>query len=212
MAATGREVRKTVIALALGRQRRGYGSLLSVLEGTMKREAWWSEVDATLAGTRYVVIGGVAVNSYMAPRPTIDLAIGVLPADLPAAEAAIEASGWRRLAPVRPTDPNLAGWAWSSPSAHELDIFSMSHPWAPTALADIAVSPRTDLPTLAIEYLVLMKITVGRTGDIADLSRMLGGRSAAELERIRAAVCRFQPDDLDDVEQLIRLGQLERDS
>jgi hypothetical protein len=61
-------------------------------------------------------------------------------------------------------------------------------------------------------HVVLMKMAVSRTTDIADLTRVLGGRSEEELREVREAVRRFGgPDDLDDLEQLIALGRLERD-
>jgi hypothetical protein len=41
---------------------------------------------------------------------------------------------------------------------------------------------------------------------------VLGGRSEEELREVRDAVRRFGgPDDVDDLEQLIALGKLERD-
>jgi hypothetical protein len=88
----------------------------------------------------------------------------------------------------------------------------MRHPWASTALRETRVDPRTGLPTLPVAYVVLMKMAVSRTTDIADLSRVLGARSDDELQQVRKAVRRFgDPDDIDDLEQLISLGRLERD-
>jgi hypothetical protein len=88
----------------------------------------------------------------------------------------------------------------------------MRHAWAPQALRETRSKPRTGLPTLPLAYVVLMKMTVSRTTDLADLTRMLGGRSEQELDVVRGAVRRFGgPDDVADLEQLIALGRLERD-
>jgi len=88
----------------------------------------------------------------------------------------------------------------------------MRHPWAPTAIRQAEVDPRTGLPTLPVAYVVLMKLVVSRTTDIADLARVLGARSDQGLQDIREAVRRFgDRDDADDLEQLIALGRLERD-
>ena len=148
----------------------------------------------------------------MAPRFTKDLDVGVLAADLGQAEAALEASGWRRTGSTRPTDTHLTGSTWADADGHELDLFAMRHPWASIALRDTRADPRTGLPTLPLPYVVLMKMAVSLTTDIADLTRVLGGRSDDELHEVREAVRKFGgPDDLDDLEQLISLGRLERD-
>lgn len=44
---------------------------------------------------------------------------------------------------------------------------------------------------------------------VADLSRMLGLASEEELARVRATVARYVPDEIDDLESLIYLGQVE---
>jgi hypothetical protein len=210
--AEARATRRTVLAMASRRQRRGYGSLLSKLEDGVIAEGWWSEVEAALTSVPHVVIGGVAVNAYSAPRHTKDLDVGVLPGDIERAEAALEAAEWRRAASVRPTDPHLAGSAWSGPNGQQVDLFAMRHVWAAQALRETRSDPRTGLPTLPLAYVVLMKMTVSRTTDLADLTRMLGGRSEKELDVVREAVRRFGgPDDIADLEQLIALGRLERD-
>jgi hypothetical protein len=201
-----------MIDMATRRQRPGFGSLLSRLEQQVFIETWWLTVKSALAGVPYAVIGGVAANAYMAPRLTRDLDIGVLPECLGEAEAALEAAGWRRGAPIRPTDPHLSGSTWVSTEGHELDLFAMRHRWAPVALGQTRADPGTGLPTLPMVHVVLMKMAVSRTTDIADLTRVLGGRSEEELREVREAVGRFGgPDDLEDLEQLIALGKLERD-
>jgi hypothetical protein len=211
MDTTAREIRRRVIAMAVRRQRPGYGSQLSRLERNVLREPWWEGVERALAGLPHVAIGAVAANAYMAPRFTQDLDVGVLPANLAGAEGRLEQVGWRREARTRPLDPNLEGWTWEESTGLQVDLFEMRHSWAAKAVREAYMDPRTGLPTLEVEYVVLMKLTVSRTIDVGDLTRILGARTDTELDRVRAAVRRYQPDDLDDMEQMIVLGRMERD-
>jgi hypothetical protein len=202
-----------MIDMAVRRQRPGHGSALSRLEQGVFVERWWGTVESALAEVPHVVIGGVAANAYMAPRLTRDLDVGILTEELEKAEAALEAADWYRAGPITPADPHLSGWTWSSlDEGYDLDLFTMRHPWAAAALRQAKVDARTGLPTLPMVYLVLMKLAASRTTDIADLARVLGGRSEEELREAREAVRRFgDPDDLDDLEKLIALGRMERE-
>jgi len=56
---------------------------------------------------------------------------------------------------------------------------------------------------------VIMKIASSHAQDVADLSRMFGLASEEELARVRAAVALYAPDETDDLESLIYLGQVE---
>jgi hypothetical protein len=210
--AKARTVRRTIIDMAVRRQRRGYGSLLSRLERDVFVEDWWTEVESILARIPHAVIGGVAANAYMAPRFTRDLDVGVPAADLSRAESALESAGWRRSGEISPTDPELQGCAWTGPGGQQVDLFGMQHRWAPAALRAATRDPCTGVVTLPVGYVVLMKLTVSRAVDLGDLTRLLGGRSDKELAEIRVIVRRFGgPDDPEDLEQLIALGRLERD-
>lgn len=62
---------------------------------------------------------------------------------------------------------------------------------------------------LPLPYLVLMKLQAGRVQDVADLARMLGQASAAQLAVVRRLCTMWRPEDLEDLESLIVLGQLE---
>lgn len=68
---------------------------------------------------------------------------------------------------------------------------------------------RADLPVLGLPYLVLMKLTAMRSQDWADVSRMLGLATEADLEEVRDVVRRYSPEDVEDLEALIMLGQRE---
>jgi len=54
-----------------------------------------------------------------------------------------------------------------------------------------------------------MKLESSRAQDIADLSRMLGAADGPTVDRVRAAVLAYRPDDAEDLESLIALGRLE---
>ncbi len=58
----------------------------------------------------------------------------------------------------------------------------------------------------------MAKLIASRTIDIADVSRMLGAASDADLAEVRAAVAENLPGAGDDLEQLIVLGRLEYES
>ena len=55
----------------------------------------------------------------------------------------------------------------------------------------------------------MIKMASSRVQDVADLSRMLGLASEEELARVRATVARYVPNEIDDLESLIYLGQVE---
>ncbi len=65
------------------------------------------------------------------------------------------------------------------------------------------------LPVLRLPYLVLMKVQAGRTQDLADAARMLGGASEEDRRATREVFRRWLPHAVDDLESLIRLGEPE---
>ena len=68
------------------------------------------------------------------------------------------------------------------------------------------------MPVIALPYLVLIKLYAGRSQDIADITRMLGGADESALAEVRAAVARHNPDAVADIESMIVLGRLEYQS
>jgi hypothetical protein len=76
------------------------------------------------------------------------------------------------------------------------------------ALANLRQDP-AGYPVLDLPYLVLMKMAISRAQDVADLSRMLGLASEEELGRVRSMMARYAPDEAEDLESLIYLGQIE---
>ena len=54
-----------------------------------------------------------------------------------------------------------------------------------------------------------MKFESGRVQDLADVARMLGQADAAMLVAVRQVFTRYLPNEIDDLESLIILGQME---
>jgi hypothetical protein len=95
------------------------------------------------------------------------------------------------------------------PEGIEVDVLFGRQPWLREALRNPNYD-KAGYPVIRLPYLVLMKLTTQRVQDWADVSRMLGWASAAELEAVRAVIARYSPDDVEDLEALIYLGQQEQ--
>jgi hypothetical protein len=144
----------------------------------------------------------------MPERATADLDILVLARDASAAYSRLSTHGYRRQGELA-----IGGSTWQSPDGHDLDVIERADPWVADALADAAANRDAQgLPVLPLRYLVLTKLEASRAQDVADLARMLGAASDAELDRVRRIVRDIRPADSDDLEALIRLGRLETQS
>ena len=55
-----------------------------------------------------------------------------------------------------------------------------------------------------------MKLIAGRSQDLADISRMLGGTTDIQLLEVKKIIYQFIPSAAEDLESLIILGKLER--
>jgi len=163
----------------------------------------WPDLRPVLQGIPWAVVGAVATRTYMPERATKDLDILVHHRHGDEVIKRLEAAGYRTLSSL-----TIPGWVLHSPEGVEVDVVLGDYPWLDEALAD----PRQDpagYPVLDLPYLVLMKMAASRTQDLGDLSRMLGLASEKDLTRVRAMVARYAPDETDDLESLIYLGQLE---
>jgi hypothetical protein len=66
-------------------------------------------------------------------------------------------------------------------------------------------------PYASLEHVVVLKRIASRGRDIGDLTSMLGIASEPQLAAVRASVARHgTAEDLEDLEQLIAQGRLER--
>ncbi len=192
--------RKFLIGMALRRARPGSGSSPAFL-----RRRTWSEptLDLHHLQTPYVIVGAVATWLYSPQRATQDLDLLVAPTDAPRLHAELVAAGCTYLHRLA-----FGGTGWTTPAGTELDVLESDAPWVTDAIAHPNRSP-TGLPVIALPYLVLMKLEASRSLDVGDLSRMLGQADEATREQVRAVVRTYRPEDADDVESLMILGDLE---
>ena len=196
--------RRVLIAMAQRRQRRGTGSGAAFVR---ERTAWqqWPNLDTVLAPLVWAVVGAVATRQYMPERATRDLDVVVTKADAAAARAKLRAARYAFRGELR-----IGGSTWRSATGQDVDVIEGTESWWPTALTDAQANrDGQGLPVLPLPYLVLIKLRAGRTQDLADISRMLGLVNTDAREAVRRLVAREAPADCDDLEILIRLGELE---
>lgn len=164
----------------------------------------WPDLRHVLQGIPWAIVGGVATRAYMPERMTKDIDILVRQADGEAAVARLQVVGYELVSQLA-----VPGCLLRSPSGVEVDVLFGSEPWLDDALAQ----PQTDMagyPVLGLPYLVLMKLNAMRAQDWADVSRMLGWADDAVLVKVRQIVAQYSPEDSQDLESLIFIGQQER--
>ena len=199
---TPAQKRRFLIDFCLRRIKPGTGSAPEFLQ---RRTAMnpWPDLRPILQGIPWTIVGGVATRAYMPERATKDLDILVRQRDSDEVLERLKAAGYHYV-----THLTIPGFLARSPDGVDLDVILGDYPWLDEALAH----PQRDLagyPILDMPYLVLMKMISVRVQDTADVSRMLGLASEEELTRVRQVVARYAPEEADDLESLIYLGQVE---
>jgi len=194
--------RRILIDLCRRRIRPGTGSSVEFLR---RRTAMnpWPDLRPILQGVLWAITGGVATRAYMPERVTQDLDILVRRQDGDEVRRRLEGAGYCYVSPLA-----VPGFLVRSSEGVEVDVILGDAPWVEEALAQ----PRQDpagYPVLDLPYLVLMKMASSRAQDVADTTRMLGLASEEELGRVREAVARHAPQETEDLESLIYLGQVE---
>jgi hypothetical protein len=200
---TPRQVRRLLIDMARRRVRPGTGSSHDFMQ---RRTAMhpWPDLRDILAGLDWVIVGGVATRAYMPERVTKDLDILVRQADGQAVLQRLITAGYKVV-----TKLAVPGYLVVSPEEVEIDILLGDYPWLDEALAQ----PEQDMagyPILGFPYLILMKMVTGRGRDFGDVTTMLGWASDEALNKVRSVVARYSPQDSEDLESLIFIGQRER--
>lgn len=194
--------RRFMIDFCLRRIRPGTGSAPEFLQ---RRTAMnpWPDLRPILEGIPWAIVGGVATRAYMPERGTKDMDILVRQRNGDEVRERLEAAGYHYISRLA-----VPGFLVRSPEGVDVDVILGDYPWLDEALAH----PRQDLagyPVLALSFLVLMKMESSRGRDLGDMTTMLGLASAEELERVRAVVARYAPEEIGDLESLIYLGQVE---
>jgi hypothetical protein len=195
------EPMKSLIKMALRRAKPGSGSSQAFLAERNWRLPIMIDIASILGGLPYVVVGGVATRAYMAERMTLDIDILVHSENWPAIEVALEAADGENTGAL-----SIGGFSFQF-GADILDVLVSDAPWVQTAID----SPnfQNNLPIIALEYLVLLKLKASRSIDLGDLSRMLGQANQLALTKVRETVRNDLPEATEDLESLIILGKLE---
>jgi len=165
----------------------------------------WPDLRPILKGINWALIGGVATRAYMAERTTKDMDIIVHSREGETVIERLKKAGYRVASQLA-----VPGYLMISPEGVELDVLFGDHPWLKEALANPSYDP-AGYPVLGLPYLVVLKLAAERAQDWADVSRMLGWASDADLDAVRAVVARYAPQDLEDLESLIFLGKKEQE-
>ncbi|MBI5301293.1 MAG: hypothetical protein HY868_04080 [Chloroflexi bacterium] len=165
----------------------------------------WLDLTPTLAPIHWACVGAVATRLYMPERATRDMDAAIRAQDTFAARQKLVQAGF-----VLQGELSIGESTWRAPDGQIIDVIEGRDEWWTDALAE-AQSNRDEqgLPVLPLHYLVLMKFQSGRVQDIADVTRMLGLASAADLDAVRVLFKRYAPNDVSDLESLIALGKLE---
>lgn len=165
----------------------------------------WPDLRPLLSGIQWAIIGGVATRAYMPERMTKDLDIIVHEKDGEDAVNKLREAGYQVVSPLA-----IPGCLMLAPDGTELDVIFGKDQWLKEAL-DRPVIDSAGYPVLALPYLVIQKMAAQRPQDWADVSRMLGWASDADLDEVRAVVKKYAPQDIEDLESLIFIGKKERE-
>lgn len=199
-----RQIRKKIINLATRHQRPGSGSATAFLK---ERTAMvkYPDLSRILETVPWAVIGAVATRLYMPERLTQDLDIIIRDKDAFEVRNRLERVDFKYHSELA-----IGGSSWLSAEGSNLDVVESSEGWLDQALKE-AQNNRDwqGLPILPLPYLVLLKFKSGRLQDLADISRMLGQASEEMLNSVRQVFVHYLPNETEDLESLITLGQLE---
>ncbi len=196
--------RRHFLNIVKRRVKPGTGSSLAFLD----QRTWHypvTNLKAIIKQAPFVIVGGVATRLYMPERMTLDLDILIKSEDGVLVYQDLEKAGSEKKGEL-----SIPGSQWTLADGTSLDVLEVSEPWGSEAVKSPNYSP-DGLPVISLPYLVLMKLLAGRSQDLADISRMLGGATELGLQEVREVICQYLPTSaMEDLESLIVLGQLER--
>jgi hypothetical protein len=75
------------------------------------------------------------------------------------------------------------GSQWQLEDGTSLDVLEGNAPRLKVAIQNPNYAPN-GLPVIKLTYLILMKLKSGRSQDLADISRMVGGATEFQLDRV----------------------------
>ncbi len=195
-----RQLRRAYLDLTIRRARPGTGSSRSF---TQRRD--WSAPKADIARiqTPFVIIGAVATRLYMSERQTRDIDLYIEERSRLSLERELSALGFKMVDRI-----SVGESSWISEEQVEVDVLEFNAPWVADAVAQPEHAPDGS-PVISLPYLVLLKLNASRGIDLGDLTKMLGLADEVARDRVRVVVQKYQPEDIDDLESLIALGDLE---
>lgn len=140
----------------------------------------------------YVLIGGLAVAVWGAPRATEDIDVLADASPSPELDAALRAAGfeaeWRR---GDPDDPVPLLLRLRSASGPEIDVICATRAWEREMLGRsilVRIPQGLEMPVVAVEDLIVLKLMAGGPGDLADVAHLLDRAGPLpELEKRAAA-------------------------
>lgn len=197
------ERRKIFLSLVTKRVKPGAGSSLIFLN----KRTWTlpvTDIRQFIQGVPFVVVGGVATRLYMPERMTLDLGI-VIAAD----KAGLVSQNLQNAGAKKVADLSIPGSQWNLPDGTSLDVIEIEEPWIEAALNSPNYAP-DGLPIIDLPYLILMKLNVSRSQDLADISRMLGCATEVQIQRVKIIITKYLPTAIEDLDSLIMLGKLEQ--
>lgn len=165
----------------------------------------WPDLRPILQGIDWVIVGGVATRAYMPERMTKDLDILAHQNDKDIILARLRQAGYQIIERLA-----IPGYSLRSPEGVEVDVLFGDDAWLKDALNQPVLDP-AGYPVISLPYLILLKMGAQRAQDWADVSRMLGLASDAELDKVRAMVAQYTPEDSEDLESLIFIGKKEQE-
>jgi len=199
---TARQRRHFLLQRLLLRGSVGTGTQLASLRRRTAMQPW-PDLRAHLSELPWAVVGGVATRAYMQERITQDLEVIVRKLDGAEALARLAAAEFKAVGAL-----SIGGQTLRSPDGAEIDLLFGEQPWLDEALTRTERDP-AGFPVLGLPFLVVLKMQSARTQDWADVSRMLGQANDPGLSHVREVVERWSPEDSEDLEALIFLGQQE---
>lgn len=164
----------------------------------------WPDLREHLQGIQWVIVGAVATRAYMPERVTGDLDILIRVEESTRVAHILTGVGYEDLGELP-----IGGQQFRSPEGIEVDVLFGNQPWLEDALSAPELDP-AGYPVIALPYLVLLKLAASRARDVGDLATMLGWAEEGTLAKVREAVRKYRPVDVEDLESLIYLGKLER--
>jgi len=195
--------RKQFITLVMKYVKPGSGSSIEFLS----KRTWTypvTNINNIIKQAPFVVVGGVATRLYMPERMTPYLDILVRVEDAKLIYQDLEKANGEKIGNL-----SIPGSQWKLDDGTSLDVLEFSGNWVTEALNNPNYAA-DGLPIIDLPYLVLMKLIAGRSQDLADISRMLGGAKDLQLQRVKKVINQYLPNAVEDLESLIVLGKLEQ--